>query len=317
MRVFHGLEAYRPSGRPACLALGTFDGLHKGHQAIVAEVLHAAAREGAEAVVITFDPHPLTVVAPPREPFLLTTIEERIALFEATSIDALVVARFDEHIRRMPAAEWLDMLGARVGMRRVVLSSGHTFGRDRQGTPAFLEAWASPRGIGVTTVRPVTNEDAVISSTAIRERLRAGDVRTAAVWLGRWYSAAGLVVRGEGRGRSLGVPTANLRLLPEKVVPATGVYAAYARLAGEVHMAAASIGTRPTFGGEGLTVEAHLLDLDRDLYGQRIELAFVERLRDELRFVTPSALVEQMMADLAAARVLLEAERTGPGGWIA
>jgi riboflavin kinase/FMN adenylyltransferase len=317
VRVFHGLEAYRRSERPACVALGTFDGLHRGHQAIVAEVLAAAAREGSEAVVITFDPHPLTVVAPPQEPFLLTTIEERIALFEATSIEALIVARFDERTRRMPAAEWLDLLEARVGMRRVVLSSSHTFGRDRQGTPAFLEAWAAPRGIGVTTVAPVTNEGAVISSTAIRERLRAGDVGTAAAWLGRWYSAAGTVVRGEGRGRSLGVPTANLRLPAEKVVPATGVYAAYARLAGEVHMAAASIGTRPTFGGDRLTVEAHLLDLDRDLYGQQVELAFVERLRDELRFATSSALAEQMLADLDAARMLLAMERTRSGGWIA
>lgn len=316
MRVVRGLDAYGTPGRPACLALGTFDGLHRGHQAVVAEVLAAAAREGGESVVVTFDPHPLTVVAPPREPFLLTTVEERIALFELTSIDTLVVAHFDELTRLMSAAEWLATLEARVGPRRIVLSSGHAFGRNREGTPSFLEAWAAPRGIGVTIVPPVTNGGTVISSTAIRERLRAGDVRTAAAWLGRWYSVGGDVVRGDARGRSLGVPTANLRVPAEKVIPATGVYAAYARLGNEVHMAAASIGTRPTFGGVGLTVEAHLLDLDRDLYGQRVDLAFVERLRDDHRFATAGALVEQMLSDLAAARSLLELERRRPGSWV-
>ncbi|MDR7520869.1 MAG: bifunctional riboflavin kinase/FAD synthetase [Armatimonadota bacterium] len=306
MIIVEGLDAYRPCGRPVCLALGTFDGVHLGHRAVIRTVCEAAAQEDGDAVVLTFDPHPLTIIAPPEAPFLLTTLEERVALLAAMGVDMLVVVRFTEAVRQMSAADWLDLLADRIGPRRFVLSSTHAFGRDREGTPAFLEAWAARRRIGVTVVPPVTNAGTVISSTAIRDRLREGDVRTAGEWLGQWYSIRGTVVPGEGRGRRLGVPTANLLVPAEKVVPARGVYAAYATARGQTHRAAVNVGLRPTFGGDRLTVEAHLLDADVDLYGQPLELAFVERLRDERRFDGVDALKAQMAADIARTREVLE-----------
>jgi len=305
MIVVEGLDAYRPSGRPACLALGTFDGVHRGHRVVIQAVCDAARQEDGDAVVLTFDPHPLTVIAPPAEPFLLTTLEERITLLSATGIDALVIVRFTQKVREMAAADWLELLRRRINPRCLALSSTHGFGRNREGTPAFLEAWAAPRGIGVAVVPPVTNEGTIISSTTIRDRLRAGDVRAAAEWLGRWYTVRGRVVAGEGRGRRLGVPTANLQVPAEKVLPARGVYAAYATTLGETYRAAVNIGLRPTFGESGLTVEAYLIDADVDLYEQLLELAFVEKLRDERRFDSADALKTQVAIDIARARELM------------
>lgn len=302
MKVVRGLQDLPSDPRPAALALGTFDGLHLGHRAVVAALRSAAMRTGLQAVAITFDPHPLTVVAPPGRPFLLTTIEERTDLFVSTGIDTLVVLRFDAELREVSATGWLEMLSDRLQAREMVVSSNHAFGRGREGDTAMLQAWAGARGIGVTVVPPVHNGGAVISSSGIRERLRTGDVRTAAQWLGRWYTVRGSVVAGDGRGRSLGVPTANLQVFPQKVVPCPGVYAAYATVAGRTHMAAVNIGVRPTFGSGAQTVEAHLLDTDQDLYGQTVEVAFVSRLRDELRFPDLDALKTRMAEDLLAVR---------------
>lgn len=307
MNVVCGLLDLPSDPRPAALALGTFDGLHLGHQAVVAALRSAAARAGLQAVAVTFDPHPLTVVAPPGQPFLLSTIEERTDLFTSMGIDTLLVVRFDTELREVSAASWLEMLSGRLQAREMVVSSNHAFGRGREGDTAMLQVWASARGIGVTVVPPVHNGGAVISSSGIRERLRTGDVRTAAQWLGRWYTVRGSVVAGDGRGRSLGVPTANLQVSPHKVVPCPGVYAAYATVAGRTHMAAINIGVRPTFGGGAQTVEAHLLDVDQDLYGQTVEVAFVSRLRDERRFPDLEALKARMAADLLAVRDCLGA----------
>ncbi len=306
MTVVTGLEAYRAPARPVCLALGTFDGLHRGHRAVVDATTAAAARRSGEAVATTFDPHPVVVIAPPRGPFLLSTMDERIGLFESTGIDTLVVVRFDTALREMPAADWLALLYQRFRPAAVVISSTHAFGRDREGTAGSLRAWGAVRGMEVTIVPPVTNGGVIISSTLVRERLRQGDVRTAAAWLGRWYTVRGPVVAGVGRGRQLGVPTANVNVPPEKIVPGEGVYAAYASVGGRAYQAAVNVGVRPTFGPGAFTVEAHLLDVETDLYGQTVELAFVERLRPERRFPTVDALREQIALDLGEARRLLE-----------
>ncbi len=306
MTVVTGLEAYRAPVRPVCLALGTFDGLHRGHRAVVDMATASAARWGGEAVATTFDPHPVVVIAPPRGPYLLSTIDERIGLFESTGIDTLVVVRFDAALREMPAADWLALLHERFRPAAVVVSSTHAFGRNREGTAASLEAWGAAQGIEVTIVPPVTNGGMIISSTSVRERLRQGDVRAAAAWLGRWYTVRGSVVAGMGRGRQLGVPTANLNVPPEKIVPGDGVYAAYATAAGRTYRAAVNVGVRPTFGPGAVLVEAHLIDVETDLYGQTLELAFVERLRPERRFPTVDALREQISLDVQKARTLLE-----------
>ncbi len=308
MNVIEGIEAFRPPVRPVSLAMGTFDGLHRGHRAVIAALQDASAQDGGDTVVTTFDPHPLMVIAPPPEPFLLTTLEERIALFAATGIDTLLIVRFDPRLRELSAAQWLGLIDRSLRPRRIVVSSTHAFGHHREGSAATLQAWAAARGVGVTLVPPVMDGEAVISSTAVRERLREGDVRTAARWLGRWYTVGGPVVAGAGRGRQLGMPTANLSVPPEKLLPGRGVYAAYAAVANRTYPAAVNIGVRPTFGGNGLTVEAHVIDAELDLYGQILELAIVERLRPERRFPDVAALREQVAADLAAARRALDQE---------
>ncbi len=305
MNVIWGFDRLPAEPAPAAVALGTFDGLHLGHRAVIAALLSVAAREGLQAVAITFDPHPLTVVAPPGEPFLLTTMEERTDLFAQAGVDALLIVRFDAGLRDVHGAKWLEMLTERLRARHMVASSSHAFGHRREGDATMLRDWALTRGIGVTVVPPVSNGGAMISSSAIRERLRAGDVQTAAAWLGRWYSIRGIVTPGDGRGRVLGVPTANLRVSPQKVVPGPGVYAAYASVGGRTHMAAVNVGVRPTFGTGGPGVEAHMLDVDLDLYAQTVEVAFVSRLRDEHRFSDTEALKAQMAADIVAVRDLL------------
>lgn len=306
MRVVRGLETVPPATAPRVVGLGTFDGVHRGHQAVLGAVWDEARRRGGEAVALTFDPHPRQVIAPGVGRFLLTTLEERLRLFEAQGLDTVVVVRFDAALREQPPEAWLALLAARLRAVHFVVSSTHAFGRDRRGTAALLERWAREHGFGVTVVPPVVADGQTISSTAIRERLAAGDVRTAGAWLGRWYAASGAVVKGDGRGRALGVPTANLAVPAEKVLPGHGIYAAYATTGGRTYRSAVSIGVRPTFDGGTFAVEAHLLDVTLDLYGQMLELAFVDRLRDEVRFESAAALVAQMADDLGRVRRLLE-----------
>ncbi len=314
MNVVTGLEAFRPSARPVSLALGMFDGLHRGHRAIIETVKASSEADGGDAVVTTFDPHPLMVIAPPNDPFLLSTLDERIELLRATGIDTVLVVPFDEHLRTLSAEAWLECIERNPQPLRIVVSSTHHFGHNRVGDTVMLQTWAAQRDVAVTVVPPVTDNGTIISSTAVRERLREGDVHTAARWLGRWYSVRGVIVAGAGRGRRLGVPTANLRVPPEKLLPRRGVYAAYATVGASTYPAAVNIGVRPTFGDEGLTIEAHLIDADLNLYGETLELAFVERLRPERRFPDAPALREQVNADLIAARRILSEERPPEAG---
>jgi riboflavin kinase/FMN adenylyltransferase len=305
VNVVRGLESFRLGGRPVCVALGTFDGVHRGHRAIIDTVRAAAAARGGEALATTFDPHPLKVIAPPSEPFLLSTLDERLLLFERAGVDGVVVIRFDATLRGVEAREWLDMIGGRLRARHLVVSSNHTFGKNRQGTIGVLREWAAARDVEIAVVPAVRDGDEAISSSAIRDRLRRGDVRQAATWLGRHYSVSGTVVEGEGRGRRLGIPTANVSVPEDKLVPARGVYAAYATVRGTTHPAAVNIGVRPTFGASTRTVEAHLIDADVALYGEVLTLAFADRLRDEVSFDGPAALVRQIQTDIAAARRVL------------
>jgi riboflavin kinase/FMN adenylyltransferase len=309
MIVLQGLEAFPGSTPPVSVALGTFDGLHRGHRAIIEALLTTAEAAEGWAVVVTFDPHPVAVIAPGAEPLLLSTIDERVELVRAAGAHALVIARFDETVRQMDAQAWLELLAARLHPKTIAASSTHTFGRNREGTAGMLQAWTAARGIEAVIVPPVRDGGTIISSSAIRQRLRAGEVGAAARWLGRWYSARGPVVPGDRRGRQIGVPTANMEIPASKLLPARGVYAAFASTNRRTFEAAVNIGVRPTFDGERLRVEAHLLDADIDLYGQTVEVAFVDRLREERKFPSVDALRDQLAMDIRDARVRL-ADRT-------
>lgn len=314
MEIVRGLDGLSPQAPPAVLALGTFDGVHHGHQALLRQAVALARDVGGRAAALTFDPHPLAVIAPPPEPFLLTTIDERLHLLEQLGLGLAIVVRFDESLRLLPAETWMEQLQQRVGMRHLVCGANYTFGRDRGGAVELLAAWAAPRGIRVHVTPPVHVGGTLVGSTLIRRLLRAGDVREAARYLGRWYALGGTVAHGDGRGRRLGFPTANLAPAEEKLVPGPGIYAAFARTEGGLFRAAVSIGTRPTFGPGALVVEAYLLEFSGDLYGSVLELRLVHRLRDEIAFTSTSALVRQMQEDVAeAARLLEGTSSTGAG----
>jgi riboflavin kinase / FMN adenylyltransferase len=310
VNVIRGLTVRARTGPRVTLAHGNFDGVHLGHQAVIAETIRAARRAGGEAAALTFDPHPQHVIAPERKLLLLTTIDERLDLFAQAGLDTAIVAAFDDAVRGMRAVEWLALLKHHLDLQRIVVSSSHTFGHDREGTASALSAWGREHDVDVTVVQPVLGPGGAISSSAIRAQIAAGNLSEAAAALGRWYAVTGVVRAGDGRGRQLGFPTANVEIPENKLIPPIGVYAGYAQVGNHTYMAAVSIGIRPTFGAGPLLVEAFLLDADMNVYGETLRIAFVRRLRDELRFTSVEALVEQMRQDVVEVRAVLQEDRS-------
>ena len=315
MEIIRGLEAFPAHRTPVVLALGTFDGVHRGHQALLVHARERAKTLLGQCAVLTFDPHPATVLTPESAPSLLTTIDERLELFAHVGVDVAVVARFDDGTRRMSAEAWVNALTACIRMTEVVCGPSYAFGHDRRGDPDLLRRLGARLGFQVWVVDPVEADGERVSSSRIRRLLHTGQVLDAARLLGRWYSLRGTVRRGEGRGRDLGYPTANLQLPPSKLIPSTGIYAAYARPSVGEFAAAVSIGTRPTFGPGSLQVEAYLLNFSGDVYGLPLELRIAARLRDELTFPSAEELVAQIASDVAAVpQTLVEAtQRAGLG----
>ncbi len=302
------LDSLSPRGWPAVsVTVGNFDGVHRGHQALVGEAVVAAREASGTAVVLTFDPHPSRVLSPKRALASLMTVEQKAEVLGGLGVDRLAVLPFTRELSEKGAEAFArEVLADALGARRVVVGSNFRFGRARQGDVGQLEALGRTLGFSVRAVEPVWHLGGPISSSRVREALARGEVASARELLGRSFFVDGVVMRGEGRGRVLGIPTANLEVANE-TLPGTGVYACRVRLAdGASWPAVANLGRRPTFGGEGPTLEAHLLDFEGDLYGNRLRLAFVERLRDERRFPGPDALVAQIRADVAAARRVLE-----------
>jgi riboflavin kinase / FMN adenylyltransferase len=302
-----GAAAHLPASgradvRSSVVALGMFDGVHLGHRAILGTAVKRGRELALQAVACTFDPHPMEVLQPERAPLPITTLDERLELIAEAGIDGTTVVEFTREVANIePEAFVEDVLAGRLGAREVVVGYNHTFGRGARGNPALLVELADRFGLRAHVVPPYTVEGVPVSSSGIRTRLRTGDVERAASLLGRPYTLAGVVVRGAGRGRSLGFPTANLQSERPPLVK-TGVYACRAELGGRAYEAVVNVGVRPTFGDQGLAIEAHLLDFARDLYGERIRIAFVRRLRDEMRFPSADALRKQIAVDVAAAR---------------
>ena len=299
MIVWHGLERC-PPGTQAALALGNFDGVHLGHQAVLQQV-QASARAGqARAVLVTFEPHPAEVLAPERRPRLLQTRRQKLAALEEAGVDAVLVLPFDLALAALSAEEFLERLCTALIPRSIHVGTGFRFGRERQGDVALLRAIGARHGFAVEEVPPLEVDGARVSSSRIREAVLAGRVEVARGLLGRPYALEGRVVRGEGRGAMLAFPTANLAVENE-LPPLRGVYVTETVALALRWHSVTNVGVRPTFDGSRLTVESHLIDYEGHLYGERVEACFLARLRDERRFPDATALADQIARDRAAA----------------
>ena len=291
------------------LTIGVFDGVHRGHQEIL-KILTAGARtDGAPAVVLTFYPHPAVTLVGRVNLKLLSTPEERADLFAAHGVDVVITHPFDRGLADTTAYDFMALLKKHLGFTHLVLGYDVALGKGREGTPARLREIGKGLGFTVEVVTAVINERLVVSSTAIRRLVGNGNVAEAARLLGHPYSLHGHVIHGDARGRTMNTPTANIEYAPEKLIPANGIYACWAYIGDDAsrYRAAVNIGFNPTFTPDKKTanVEAHLLDFDRDLYGQEVKLEFVARLRDELKFSSVDALVEQIWVDIARTREIL------------
>ena len=302
MKVFDDIELARAHLRAPIATIGNFDGLHRGHQAIVRTVLARGRDTGGSSLLITFDPHPLKVLAPERAPRMLTTRRQRLALLEATGLDVLLILPFTMELAGVTAEEFVRRhLAEGLSVREVYVGANFNFGRDRAGSADLLIRLCGEVGIKAAQVVEVRSLDSPISSSRIRRALQSGEVELARELLGRPYVIEGTVIRGESRGARLGFPTANLQTENE-LVPQDGVYITEAVIDGVPWPAVTNIGTRPTFAEASYAVETHVLDAPGDLYGRSIEVRFLARLRPELKFDSVQSLTAQVRKDVQRAR---------------
>ena len=311
MRVHEDLPD-TPPDKGTILTIGVFDGVHRGHQHLLKRVVEVASEGGMLSGVLTFVNHPRSVLVPDTCISYITSVEDRLALLKDAGVDMVIPLHFDLELSRLRAHEFTALLQERLKMAGLVMGYNFAMGFKREGTPENLASIGSEQGFSVTVVDAVSVEGGRVSSTVIRDSVTAGDVAGASSLLGRPFSLCGKVVAGEGRGRTiLGFPTANMDLPEDRLAPGNGIYATWACVGSERYMAATSVGVKPTFGDNERNVESFLLDFDGDLYGKEITLEFVQRLRDELRFDSPEALVAQMHVDVEQARETLRASTAG------
>jgi riboflavin kinase/FMN adenylyltransferase len=294
--------------RGGIVALGNFDGFHRGHQAVVGRAMERARAEGRPALVASFDPHPMRFFRPDSPWFRLTTMDQRARLFEAAGVDALFVFIFDAAFAAASPEEFVtEWLVRRIGAAGVVTGEDFTFGRNRGGDTGLLKRLGAAHGLSAETVAPVRDGGEPVSSTRIRHALRAGDCETATRLLTRPYAIEGMVEHGDKRGRAIGYPTANIRL-GNHLRPRFGVYAVRGRLpGGRVLEGAANLGIRPQFEPTKELLEPYFFDFDGDLYGQTLEVELISFLRDEAKFDSLEALTAQMEMDCDEARRRLAA----------
>jgi len=295
------------------LTVGVFDGVHRGHQQIIKKLTADAHANDAPAVVLTFDPHPASVLGG-QEIKCLTLPDERADLLENLGVDVVITERFTRELSAVTAYDFMARLTRQLGLQHLLIGYDFALGKGREGNAARLTGIGSELGYTVEVVSALSDESGVISSTAIRKLIEVGNVVEAARLLGRPYSLQGPVLHGDGRGKTINVPTANIAYAHEKMIPAKGIYACWAYLAEDTstslsrYQAAINIGTNPTFTPDKQTpnVEAHLLDFRRDIYGEDLRLEFVARLREELKFDSVDMLLEQIWKDVEESRRILQ-----------
>jgi riboflavin kinase/FMN adenylyltransferase len=305
MDVVQGMSSLPLEGESA-ITIGFFDGVHRGHQAVIKRVIDVAKQRGLRSAVVTFDRHPLQTLSPGKVPPLLTTLKRKASYVEELGVDALFVLEFTEEISRWSPEEFVDrVLVQGLKTRHVSIGTNFTFGHKAAGNFQVLADLGAANDFTVEPISIFKVDGRPVSSTSIREALAEGDLEWPEHALGRRYVVEGHVVKGAGRGRGLGWPTANLRTPDGILLPGRGVYACLATLDGQTHPAAVNIGINPTFGGEPLHLEAHLLDFDEDILGRVLAIEFWKRLRDEQKFDSAEALTKQIEQDVQDTRELV------------
>jgi len=287
------------------VTLGNFDGIHVGHQALIKNAVKDAKNLGVRSVVLTFEPHPLKVLAPERAPQMLLTHKDKMQLLQSLGVDCVVIQQFDRSFAAIGAEAFVaKFLVERLRAKKVWVGKDLRFGRGRAGDIDKLRAWGRQFGFDVGMVEPVMVRGERVSSSRIRELISAGTVAAVKPMLARYYFVSGKVISGHRRGRELGFPTANIASRAE-IVPRDGIYATLFQLDENILPSVTSIGLNPTFGAGSRTIESYILDFDRDIYGESVKLSFVARLRDEKKFASVESLVEQIRLDVVAAESAL------------
>ena len=308
--VFINMQHYRSleevNLQDSWLTIGVFDGVHRGHQEIIKKLTTGAHADDAPAVVLTFDPHPASVLSG-HEIKCVTLPDERADLLGKLGVDVVITERFTRELSTVTAYDFMSRLIPQLGLQHLLIGYDFALGKGREGNATRLTEIGLELGYNVEVVSALSDESGVISSTEIRKLIEVGNVAEAARLLGHPYSLHGPVIHGDGRGRTINVPTANISYSHDKMIPAKGIYACWAYLNDKKYLAAINIGTNPTFtpDKQSPNVEAHLLDFHRELYGEDVRLEFVARLRDELKFNSVDKLLEQIWKDVAKVRELL------------
>ncbi|MGA2955292.1 MAG: bifunctional riboflavin kinase/FAD synthetase [Thermodesulfobacteriota bacterium] len=309
MKVIWKAKDFGQSFKNPVLTLGNFDGVHLGHQRIFKQVREKAKEIGGDSIAYTFEPHPVQMLKPEREPFLLLPIAERLRLIGELGIEVAICAPFTREFANLTAEEFVrDILHEQIGVREVFVGQNTTFGRNREGSVPLLKEFGQRFGFAVEAVEAVEVRGAVISSSRIRKLVRAGDVKGAAELLGRYPLLFGEVIHGHGRGsKKLGFPTANLKTA-SVLFPKPGIYAVWTIHDAQRYPAVANLGWNPTFHDRNFSIEVHILHFDKDIYGHLLRVEFVERLRDEVTFRGPEELITQIKKDVAQAKKILKVD---------
>jgi riboflavin kinase/FMN adenylyltransferase len=296
--------ANAPASQPTYLAIGVFDGVHRGHQALIRQMVAEATAANARSAILTFFPHPIRVIRDLKGRIYLSTLEQRLAYLAELGVDLIITLPFDENMRYTPATDFVDEMLTALDVRQF-WGGEFSLGYKREGDLAFMQKMGLERGFTVHQLQKlVLWQNERVSSSRIRRALDKGDVATVAGCLGRPFTMSGDVVEGRRLGRTIGFPTANVAVWGEQKMPAFGVYATRVHIQNQTHLAATNIGIRPTVGGEGVTVEAHILDFAGDIYGEQVTLEFVQHIRDERKFAGIDPLIAQIGADVEQVRQL-------------
>lgn len=306
MQIITGMNIYEKNLDASVVTIGNFDGVHRGHAEIFAHLKMKSMSSGLPSVVVTFEPHPLKILAPEFAPSLITTFEQKIALIEKSGIDHLVVVPFSKEFSQLSANDFVrEILCKSLGMRHIIIGHDYAFGRGREGNFNTLETLGAVNGFTLEDLPPIGENGVVFSSSLVRSAVAVGDMGAASLILGRYYQISGTVVHGREIGQALGFPTANIAT-PNELIPADGVYAVMAHVDGQLVKGACNVGCNPTVGGSTRTIEVFLLDYSGQIYDHEVTVTFVQRLRPVRKFSDIDALKSAISQDVAQTRVILE-----------